>query len=84
MIQSELIQILIGGQNYFASTGYIEAMYIERELLKPNEKAGLFANEEELLKFNQRIIIIADDAGVGESMILTSLARKIKKFNNEM
>lgn len=66
-------QISIGNRNAFSSIGYVDDFYIERTFHS--------LSEDDFIRLEDKVTIIADECGVGKSTVLVSLAKKMEKLN---
>lgn len=81
LIENELIHI--GDEKAFHSIGYVEEYYVTRQLnIEPNPVDETNNMDEiDLVQKRLKLILLSNDAGMGKSTALTSLAKEIRKIN---
>lgn len=72
-------KVKIGDKKAFSFIDYVEDFYISRRFIFPNES---IRNEDYFYgndSLEQKVIIVANEAGMGKSTVLTSIANNMKK-----
>lgn len=72
-------KLKIGDKKTFTSVHYTDEVYIERKFQLEN---GIIREEKDFCTyetFTQKTVVIANEAGMGKSTVLTSVANKIKE-----
>lgn len=75
LIENELIQI--GDDKAFHSIGYVSDFYIPRKFKSEQNESSI--SEENLAKMGQKVTLLSNDAGMGKSTVLTSVAKEIRR-----
>lgn len=81
LIENEPIQI--GDEKAFSSIGYVKDFYIDRDFnleANPVDDTSNFS-ERELVEQVQKVTLLVNDAGMGKSTVLTSIAKEMRQNN---
>lgn len=75
--------ISIGNTKAFSSIGYVKDYYIQRHFLYQNKKIKSEDLREDEICYTKKIVLIANDSGMGKSTVLTSVARTMKRLDED-
>lgn len=82
LIERDVIQI--GDKKVFFSIGYVEDYYIDRYFNREQnstDRSNGWSENELIIGAKSKVILLANDAGMGKSTVLASIAKKIHSLS---